>query len=669
MRPLLFIATLGLCVLGWSATRLFGIDVARQAGARNAVEFTDRNGLPLGTILGSDQNHALAVALAQVSPNFVQAILAVEDARFYRHGAVDARSLARAVWQWLNFGRVESGGSTIDMQVARILIPSPATLRGKAAQILNAERLEWRSSKAEILEAYLNRLPMGGNLYGVAAAARVYFDEPAADLDLAQASLLAAIPNDPQGLDPYRHWRALKTRQRYVLRRMVETGVISQPDADRAFAQELHLRGRGGGIEDAAHLLFWIYPQIAPRTTVLRVSIDRSLQRFVQTQVEEVVSALAARSVADAAALVIDNTSGEVLAYVGSPNYFSDAALGRNDGVQALRQPGSTLKPFLYELALERDAIQTNSILLDAPATYAIPGGKLYAPADYNREFSGPVRARYALANSLNVPAIRILSTVGVPEFLDRLHQLGFSHLRRPASYYGLGLTLGSGEVSLWDLAHAYVTIARGGSPISLSVTPVPGVASARIGSLQMWSWITNVLADPHARAKSFGEHSVLEMPFDAAVKTGTSSDFRDTWTVGFTRDYTVAVWAGNFAGNPMRGVSGVTGAGPLWNRIMLHLHEIREPEPFDPPAGFIEASICATTGLAPRADCPAIVREYLLPRDAATLHRPQRLKPHSAATILFPHDGDTFVLRAISDPVLAAMQRIHLETATGALA
>ena len=240
------------------------------------------------------------------------------------------------------------------------------------------------------------------------------------------------------------------------------------------------------------------------------------------------------------------------------------------------------------------------------PASYAIPGGKLYQPADYSGRFSGPVRVRYALANSLNAPAVQVLSRLGVGAFLDRLHALGFAHLTRPASYYGLGLTLGSGEVSLWELVQAYADDGARRHRRAAASRGSQRDAARSVGDSSDWELVTDMLADPHARAKSFGVGSVLQMPFPAAVKTGTSSDFRDTWTVGFTRDYTVGVWVGNFDGSAMRGVSGVTGAGPLWNRIMLHLYERRdEPPPFAPPRGFVRAPICATTGHAPRTRLP----------------------------------------------------------------
>lgn len=634
---------------------------------RGSVTYTDRNGIVLGTILGAASAHSVSVPLREVSPAFLAAIVAAEDARFWQHGAVDLRSLLRAAREYAIFGEGRSGGSTIEMQLARLLYPQPspqgpaAQLRRKLAQILMAERLEAGSSKAMILDAYVNRVPMGGNLYGVEAAARAYFGEPAADLDLAQASLLAAIPNDPDRLRPGADRRALRARQRYVLERMVELGEVTRASADQASAETLALRSEDFGIADAPHALFFLYRSAPAEGGRIRTTLDRPLQRFVQAQTQDVIGALQRYHVGDAAAIVADNRTGEVLAYVGSPDYFSDVALGRNDGVQALRQPGSSLKPFTYELALERGTIRSTTILSDAPAAYAIPGGKLYQPDDYSGRFSGPVRVRYALANSLNVPAVRVLSDLGVEDLLDRLHALGFAHLDHPPSYYGLGLTLGSGEVSLWELVQAYVAMAREGSILPLHLTADESPART-LGYRPDWELVTDMLADRHARAHSFGVHSVLEMPFPATVKTGTSSDFHDTWTVGYTRDYTVGVWVGNFDGSPMRGVSGVTGAGPLWNRIMLHLYERNaEPPPFAAPRGFVRRPICATTGRIVKqtpGNCPAVVQEWVLPRDLAAA---PATAPSTALRIVFPRDGDTFVLNDARDALRKREQQLAL--------
>jgi penicillin-binding protein 1C len=667
----------GLVLFGGYAA---GIDTGMPAARRGAVTFTDRAGIPLGTVLASDSTHAISVPLASISPLFVQAVLAAEDARFLRHGAIDVRALARAARDYAVYGEARSGGSTVAMQLARLLDPTPSSVRGKLAQIVAAERIAVRTSKRDLLEQYVNRVPMGGNLYGVEAAARTYFGEPASDLDLAQASMLAAIPNDPTRLAPDVDFKALRERQRYVLDRMAALHAISATEADRAFAETLHVRRHDSGIAAAAHALFFLYPQVPADAGRVRTTIDDGLQRFVQAQTEAVIGALAAHHVSDGAAIVVDNHTGDVLAYVGSPDYFSDSALGRNDGVQALRQPGSSLKPFTYELALEDGTILSTTILPDVPETYALPGGKLYVPGDYSGRFSGPVRVRYALANSLNVPAVHVLSSLGVEPLLARLHELGFSQLTQPASYYGLGLTLGSGEVSLWELTRAYAAMAHGGddAPLRLvagQATPAP----VRIGDRPSWMLVTDMLADPFARAKSFGLHSVLEMPFPAAVKTGTSSDFRDTWTVGFSRDYTVGVWVGNFDGSAMQGVSGVTGAGPLWSRIMLHLHERDEPLPFAPPAGYVRTQICATTGHAPARDCRAVVYEWVKPSDLADVRRPVPEKlgseydawlaqhpenARSAFHIVFPHNGDVFVRNDVTTAVQAREQQIALRAA-----
>ncbi len=604
-----------------------------------AFEFSDRNGLSLGTLLSRDQNHTAIVPLQQVSPHFIQAIIAAEDKRYYQHGAVDLLAITRAVGEAMQAGEIVSGASTIPMQLARMLEPSPPTLWNKVREIWLSWRLAAGMNKDQVLQAYINRLPMGGNIYGVEAASRAYFAVPAADLNLAQATLLAALPNDPTDLNPYYAWEALKQRQRYVLDRMVEDYYITKNKADKAYQEAVKLQAKRLGIIAAPHFLFWIAEQQSQLASDgsqiphIQTTLDRNLQQFVKSQTQKIVNTLSDKNVHHAAALVIDNRTGEVLAYVGSPNYFHFKDLGSNDGVQALRQPGSTLKPFLYELALEKNVIQPHTILADVPTYYAIPGAKLYTPTDYSETFLGPVRVRVALANSLNIPAVRVLEKVTVPAFLEHLQTLGFKHLNHPPEYYGLGLTLGSGEVSLWELAQAYVTLANSGKFTPLittrDCTPSSEVQFSnfcshnlsenmpQIDSHQTWKLITEMLSDPHARAAAFGVESVLNLPFPVAVKTGTSSDYRDTWTVGFTSDYTVATWVGNFDGKPMRQVSGVKGAAPLWSQIMLHLHSRKKPLDFVAPEGFVQLPICANTGLRPTSDCPSgIVLEYFATED-----------------------------------------------------
>ncbi|HLO52245.1 MAG TPA: penicillin-binding protein 1C [Kamptonema sp.] len=616
----LFLVLVLICLTVRSLPYFAPIRAADIAQDRQAVEFSDRNGLPLGTILTRDQDHTAAIPLDRVSSHFIRAIIAAEDSRFYQHGAIDAIAVVRSLLEAAQAKQLVSGASTITMQLARMLEPAPRTLPNKVRELWLSWRIAAGMNKNEILEAYINRLPMSGNIYGVEAASRAYFGIPAADLNLAQASILAAIPNDPNNLNPYYRWQSLKKRQTYVLDRMVKDKYIARSQADRAFAEEILLASKEQGIIAAPHFLFWLSNQLPPQhPSHIRTTIDRSLQQFVEAQVQQVVNNLSTNNVHHAAALVIDNHTGEILAYVGSPDYFNRAEIGRNDGVQALRQPGSSLKPFLYELALENRTIRPNTILADVPTYYAIPGAKLYNPTNYNDEtFLGPVRVRLALANSLNIPAVRVLEKVGVPNFLNRLHELGFEHLTQPPEYYGLGLTLGSGEVSLFELARAYVTLARQGESTPLvsifndsTVPKSKPVIHALTSAL-----ITNMLSDAHARAQEFGVDSVLALPFPAAVKTGTSSDFRDTWTVGFTTDYTVATWVGNFNGDRMKKVSGVMGAAPLWNHIMLHLHEHQEPAAFPIPKTLVQRPICAISGWRHTPDCPSVVQEYFYPED-----------------------------------------------------
>jgi penicillin-binding protein 1C len=626
-----------------------------------AIAFTDRAGLPLGTVLTRDRERTVRVPLERVSPAFVTLIVSTEDARFYGHGGIDVFALARAGSQILRTGHVHSGGSTITMQVARMHFGLPHTLWGKLEELALAPRIERGTNKREILEEYVNGIPMGGNITGIEAAARIYFGVSASDLDLAQAALLASLPNDPIGLDPFTHRAALEARRMRLLDRLATRGTVPAADIVHAKAEKLGILPATSGIYAAPQLLFRLSATIPASTASVRTTIDRNLQAYVEAESANVVWVLRDRNVTAASALVIDNHTGAVLAYVGSPNYFDAQHQGSNDGVTALRQPGSTLKPFLYELAFERRIVRPTTILADVPTAYALPGRRLYAPADYSERFAGPVRARVALANSLNVPAVRVLSVTGVNAFLDRLHALGFTHLTRSPETYGLGLTLGSGEVTLEELAGAFATAANGGRPLHIHTMANDGAknANARIvGDASTWMLITDMLSDAHARAREFGVDSLLHLPFPAAVKTGTSSDFRDTWTVGYTRDYTVAVWVGNFDGSPMQRVSGVTGAAPLWSRIMLHLHEQHEPPAFALPAGYARTPMCATTGVRPNVQCPAVVSELLDRDDRLALGRATPKLGHDydpwlaqqpaantdALRIVAPRDGTTFV-------------------------
>ncbi len=648
-RLKLILIVVFLCLTLRTIPEFVPIRAADLAQDGQAVEFSDRDGLPLGTLLTRDQNHTIFVPLSQVSPDFIHAIIAAEDQRFYHHGALDLSAIARAILEAIQAKKIMSGASTITMQLARILSPHPSNLLGKIQEIWLAWRLTAGMSKDEILFAYINRLPMGGNIYGIEAAARTYFGMSAAELNLARSTILAAIPNDPNYFNPNYIWTPLKKRQKYILDRMVQDQYITKVAAEQAEKETILTLSPNQGIIAAPHFLFWLANQLPQaHSAQIRTTIDRPLQQFIEAQVKQLVQSLTPNNVHHAAALVIDNHTSEVLAYVGSPDYFNQTEMGRNDGVQALRQPGSTLKPFLYELALANHIIYPQSILADIPTYYAIPDAKLYTPIDYNETFQGAVRVRIALANSLNIPAVRLLEKVGVETFLTRLQQLGFEHLNYPPEYYGLGLTLGSGEVSLWELAHAYLILAKLGTVTPLVTTineNQPQLKITQIDPPTNWALITDILSDRYARSTAFGVDSVLSLPFPTAVKTGTSSDFRDTWTVGFTTDYTVATWVGNFNGERMEQVSGVMGAAPLWNRIMLHLHEDHEPGKFPPPEGLIKLPICAQTGLPPQADCTSLVQEYINPEDQKNVKIEPKLVTRRSLKIAFPKNDDYFLI------------------------
>ncbi|MEM8604705.1 MAG: penicillin-binding protein 1C [Cyanobacteria bacterium P01_H01_bin.121] len=673
-RPCRYLIVTGLSLaLGGVVLRSlpFLIPIQAEAIAQDdrALVFRDRNGLPLGTLLSQNQERTLTVPLDQVAEQFQQAIVAAEDQRFWQHHGVDGLAIGRALFEAMQAEQIVSGASTISMQLARLIARSNSgaatvqsrTLVHKLQEVWQAWRLEAGMSKAEILEAYMNRLPMGGNLYGVEAAARQYFGVPAADLTLAQATLLAALPNNPVRLNPYANLPGLQNRQAYVLNQMQAKGWLDAEQKQQAQYSVPNLQLADTEDLIAPHFLFWVAAQQATvNQAEIQTTLDRTLQEFVAAQAQQVVRHLAPHNVNHAAAIVIDNQTGDVLAYVGSPDYFT-AYQGRNDGVQALRQPGSALKPFLYQLALETEQFNPNSMLADTPAYYAIPNAQLYSPLDYSEQFQGPVRLRFALANSLNVPAVRVLERITVPTFLNRLLALGFRDLALPPDHYGLGLALGSGEVSLWQLAQAYSTLARYGDWLPLNITPGVTADPQTVLAKQESLIVIDMLRDPYVRSHAFGVDSALRLPFPAAIKTGTSSNFRDTWAVGFTTDYTVATWVGNFSGEPMQAVSGVTGATPLWHRIMLKLHEQQEPQAFPEP-DWPKQPICADTGLAPTWSCSAVVLEYLRPEQAtpatkaaatatasqseATSTPIAAMKPQLATLkILFPQDGDRFLV------------------------
>jgi penicillin-binding protein 1C len=488
----------------------------------------------------------------------------------------------------------------------------------KIEEMQLAYRIEAGMKKSEILEQYISRLPFGNQLYGVESASQTYFRKPASDLSLAQAVFLAAIPNAPSELNPYTHFNLVKARQTFILERMKALGLIAPEDQAIALQEDLDiqepLRPR-----IAPHFIQRLMPIVPPHATIVRTTLDAGLQKSVEQQAKEVLHELKGRVVTNAAVLVLNNHTGEALAYVGSADFNNAENEGQNDGVQALRQPGSALKPFIYGLALEQ-GMTPATLLEDIEVHFPTPVGD-FSPQNYSKQFHGPVRLREALANSLNVPAVRVTAALGPEAVLARLREFGFASLTADAEHYGVGLALGDGEVTLYELTRAYMILARGGSIIPVQETfsaaqdrQVKSTQSnATVSNPEAIYLITDILKDPYARATEFGADSVLRMPFPCAVKTGTSRNYRDNWAVGYTRDYTVGVWVGNFNGVPMQQVAGVTGAGPLLRRVMLLVYNKKTPLDFERPKGLVEVEVCSLSGMKRGPDCPHGVRELFL--------------------------------------------------------
>jgi penicillin-binding protein 1C len=623
-----------------AATTPLPAEFGAKPAYEDSVRVLDREGRVLREVRAGDAARARWVSRAEAGDRVRLALLAAEDRRFYSHPGVDPVGVVRAAMSDLLARRVVSGASTLTMQLARVVRPHPRTLLGKFGEMALALRIEASLDKGRILEEYENRAPFGPNVRGVEAASRMYFDKPASELSWAEAATLAAIPRGPTVYDPERHAdRTLRRRDR-ILDRMMALGWISKEDHRRAKDEPLALNLGEAGF-GAPHFVQAVLAEPWLREgREVTTTIDRKLQREAEMAVLSTLRPLRAKHVSAASVIVLDNATGEVLAYVGSPG-FDDPRGGQNDGVRARRQPGSTLKPFLYGLAMDRLGFTGATLLPDVELAVADEAGT-YRPRDYDERFRGPVRLREALGSSLNVPAVWTLEQVGTASFLERLHALGFASLQETPEHYGAAIALGDGEVTLLELANAYATLARHGKwkPVRTvrEARSRAGsiVASATAPEVEVMSrasadMLADILADGSARVGAFGERSVLELPFEAAAKTGTSKGFRDNWTAGFTREVTVAVWAGNFDGSAMQSVSGITGAGPIFRAVMEAAMRNRPRAPVAAQAAgdLVRVEVCALSGDMPGPGCKHHVHEWLprarLPLAECEVHDPKR--------------------------------------------
>ncbi len=561
----------------------------------------------------------------------------MEDRRFYRHHGIDPRAVGRALRDNLTGRRVISGASTITMQLARLLRPIGHGPVDKVAQAIWALRLEAHLTKTEILEQYLNRVPLGQGAVGVAAAARLYFGSAPGEVSLGQAALLAALARSPSGHNPIVSPGRAARRREIGLAALSREGYAGPDEVRRAQAEPLTAVG-GQRPFLAPHfttrLLANAEAEHRPIRGTWRSSLDLPLQEMLEAEVRHTVALLGDRGVEHAAAVVLDNRSGEILAWVGSPDFWADAA-GQVDMVTGTRQPGSALKPFLYALAFDR-GVTAATVLADIAVTYQTAAGP-YHPRNYDRRYHGPVRAREALASSFNVPAVGLADRINVGALLHGLQRAGFVSLDRSPEFYGLGLALGNGDVSLLELANGYRALANGGrwSPVRwLAAGEPPSGEVRRVVSERAASLTLHILADPDARAPGFGLRTPFDWPFRVAVKTGTSRHFTDNWAVATTGGFTVAVWVGNFNGRPMEGVSGITGAGPLLHRAVL-MTARRVPAgdlPRPEDSGLVPHPICRVSGLRPGAYCPTIP-EYFIAGTAPE----RRCDWHTPEGVVFP--------------------------------
>ena len=537
-----------------------------------------------------------------------QAVVLAEDKRFHRHDGIDWRARLHALWQNLTRGRVVRGASTITEQVVRMLNPRPRTFWSRWLEGWEARRLERRLSKADILELYLNQVPYAANRRGVVQAARHYFDRDLDTLDRHEMLALAVLVRAPSRLDPRNGDGTLEGSVERLALRAFASGLLSRAELAHVTTRRLALATPDLPVK-AHHFVEHAQREAAStglaRSARIHTTLDAELQGKARAILDERLAALARRNVQNAALLVVDHRADEVLAWVVA-HVGEGSAASWYDPVLVPRQPGSSLKPFVYAAALEQGWTAA-TLIDDAPLAETVLWG-LHDYRNYSRRHYGAVSLREALGNSLNVPAVKAVQYVGGDRFLDRLGALGIGSLRRHPDHYGDGIGLGNGEITLLELVGAYATIARGGvhRPLRTVHGADRGHRARRVFSVEVSTLIADILADPDARALEFGRASLLRFPVQTAVKTGTSSDYRDAWAVGFNHRYTVGVWMGNLNDRSMHRVTGARGPVLVLRTLFAELNRMTAPRPLARADTLVKVRICRDTGLPGSGDCPA---------------------------------------------------------------
>ncbi|MGE4291635.1 MAG: penicillin-binding protein 1C [Desulfovibrio sp.] len=571
----------------------------------------DRQNEPLRAFLAPDGQWRFPVELHEVSPVMRAALLRSEDRWMRWHPGVNPLAILRAAWDNLLSGRIVSGGSTLAMQVARLAEPRPRTLRSKLVEAFRALQLRWNHDSDEILEFWLNMAPFGGNIVGVGAASRMYFHKTPDRLSLGEAALLTALPRSPNSYDPVRHPDAARAVRERVLERL--DGLFPAKELAQASEEPLPktltplpLRAPHFALEALSRL-----PGPRPRT-----SLDPRAQRLAEEALRARINGLRAQGIDSAAVVALDTATREVRALVGSPAFFDDEHSGQINGALIRRSPGSTLKPFLYAQAMDLGLIYPEALLLDIPTDYAG-----YAPENYDGSFRGAVSAQFALAHSLNVPAVRLLGSVGLERFLELLRNGGLTTLDKPAGHYGLPLILGGGEVTLLGLANLYATLASGGLHQRVRFAPVQADApeslltsdGKRLFSPEACFLTTGILAQVE-RPDMPKAWALTSAAPEVAWKTGTSFGHRDAWAMGFSGKYTIGVWVGNPDGHAVKGISGARHAGPLLFDLFRLLEENAARLPDFGPLNLDEVELCAASRKLPGPYCEKRLTATILP-------------------------------------------------------
>jgi penicillin-binding protein 1C len=625
----------------------------RNSWRPSDAQLLDRNGEPIHELRINRYGRRLGwTPLGDISPALKEAVVTSEDHRFWSHRGVDLIAIAGSIVHALAGGRAR-GASTVTMQLASLLNPARGrsaarrSVRRKLSQMRTALALERRWSKQQILEAYLNLVTYRGEIQGIGAASRVMFGKMPHGLDGAESVVLASLIRAPNA-----RRIAVATRADALCRTI---GSAAPSERDVAGAIQRAFTNRPGAFVRAT-----LAPHVAQRllnadTGAVRCTLDRDLQQLAIETLRRHVFEVRDRRVDDGAVIVLENSTGEVWAYVGGAGNLSSAP--EFDAARAPRQPGSTLKPFLYAAALDRHLLTAASLLQDTPLELSEPRG-IYRPLDYDRQFRGLVSMRTALASSLNVPAVRTAEMLGVEEFADTLRRLGFGGISEQGDFYGAALALGSADVSLWELVNAYRTLANGGrySRIQLTTSANTQLDSASVYSPAAAFIVSDILADRASRSATFGLENSLATRDWSAVKTGTSKDMRDNWCVGYTRRFTVGVWVGNSSGVPMHDVSGITGAAPVWLDVMNYLHDRFGSGEIERPADVVASGVQFSNAVEPPR------REWFIPNTQPVSNSPSLDNP--STRILSPAPGATIAL----DPDIPARdQRIAFEAGPGA--